>query len=47
MIRPSRAFVPGEAAVSVWTDEDFEIVHQHFHEQAEPAFKSDPMQEYV
>lgn len=33
--------------MSVWTDEDFEVVHQHFHGQDAPAFESDAMQQHV
>lgn len=33
--------------MSVWTDEDFEVVHQHFHGQAEPGFEDPGMQELV
>jgi N-dimethylarginine dimethylaminohydrolase len=34
-------------AVSVWTEEGFEVVHQQFHGQAMPAFESDDMQTHV
>lgn len=33
--------------MSVWTEEHFEVVHQHFHGQDEPAFESPEMQERV
>lgn len=33
--------------MSVWTEEQFEVVHQHFHGEAEPAFESDEMQQHV
>lgn len=33
--------------MSVWTEEQFEAVHQRFHGQAEPAFESDEMQALV
>jgi N-dimethylarginine dimethylaminohydrolase len=33
--------------MSVWTEEHFEVVHQHFHGVDEPAFESGEMQELV
>jgi N-dimethylarginine dimethylaminohydrolase len=33
--------------MSVWTEEQFEIVHQHFPGEAAPAFESDEMQSLV